>query len=110
MILRIDSPCTFSHPVSEWCLRLSQQPTTSVSSVKAPNKDELEDLVQLTSQRVGRCLKRQGLLEQDSESAWLDREPAQETDAMPHILGSSVSYLIAVGPQQGRKALMIPTI
>jgi hypothetical protein len=39
--------------------------------VKAPNKDELEDLVQLISQRVGRCLERQGLLEQDTESAWL---------------------------------------
>jgi hypothetical protein len=78
--------------------------------VKAPNKDELEDLVQLISQRVGRCLERQGLLEQDSESAWLELDPAEETDAMPHILGSSVSYRIAVGPQQGRKAFMIRTI
>ena len=40
--------------------------------VKAPLKDELKDLVQLISQRVGRCLERQGLLEQDSESAWLE--------------------------------------
>ena len=37
--------------------------------VQAPVKDELVDLVQLISQRVGRCLERQGLLEQDSESA-----------------------------------------
>jgi len=29
---------------------------------------------------------------------------------MPQILGSSVSYRIAVGPQQGRKALVIRTI
>ena len=29
---------------------------------------------------------------------------------MPQILGSSVSYRIAVGPQQGRKAFMIRTI
>jgi len=78
--------------------------------VKAPNKDELEDLVQLISQRVGRCLERQGLLEQDTESAWLELEPADDTDAMPHLLGSSVSYRIAVGPQQGRKAFMIRTI
>ena len=78
--------------------------------VKTPDKCELEDLVQLISQRVGRCLERQGLLEQDSESAWLDLEPAEEMDAMPHILGSSVSYRIAVGPQQGRKAFMIRTI
>ena len=59
---------------------------------------------------IGRCLERQGLLESDSQSAWLELDPAEETDAMPHILGSSVSYRIAVGPQQGRKAFMIRTI
>jgi hypothetical protein len=40
--------------------------------VNAPDKGELEELVQLISQRVRRCLERQGLLEQDAESAWLD--------------------------------------
>ena len=78
--------------------------------VKAPAESELKDLAQLISQRVGRCLERQGLLEQDTESAWLELEPADDTDAMPHLLGSSVSYRIAVGPQQGRKAFMIRTI
>ncbi len=78
--------------------------------VKAPDKSELEDLVQLISQRVGRCLERQGLLEQDAEQAWLELDPADDTDAMPHLLGSSVSYRIAVGPQQGQKAFMIRTI
>jgi hypothetical protein len=51
-----------------------------------------------------------GLLEQDTENAWLDLDPAEDTDAMPQILGSSVSYRIAVGPQQGCKAFMIRTI
>ena len=37
--------------------------------VKAPVKDELEDLVQSISQRVGRCLERRGLLEQDTQNA-----------------------------------------
>ena len=78
--------------------------------VRAPGKSELEHLVQLISQRVGCCLERQGLLEQDAESAWLELEPADGTDAMPHLLGSSVSYRIAVGPQQGQKAFMIRTI
>jgi ribosomal protein S27E len=78
--------------------------------VKAPDKGELEDLVQLISQRVGRCLERQGFLERDTESAWLELDPAEDTDAMPQILGSSVSYRIAVGPRQGRKAFMIRTI
>jgi len=78
--------------------------------VRAPDKGELEELVQLISARVGRCLERQGLLEQDTESAWLDLEPAEDTDAMPQILGSSISYHIAVGSQQGRKAFMIRTL
>ena len=76
--------------------------------VKAPDKSELEDLVQLVSQRVGRCLERQGLLEQDAANAWLVLDPAEDNDAMPQILGSSVSYRIAVGPQQGRKGTIRP--
>jgi hypothetical protein len=78
--------------------------------VRAPDRAELDEPVQLISRRVGRCLERQGLLEQDAESAWLELDPAEDTDAMPQILGSSVSYRIAVGPQQGRKAFMIRTI
>ncbi len=59
---------------------------------------------------MGHCLERQGLLEQDTESAWLDLDPTEDTDAMPQILGSSISYRVAVGPQQGRKAFMIRTL
>jgi len=55
-----------------------------------------EDLVWLVSQRAGRCLERLGRVEQDAESFWLDLDPAEETDAMPHLLGSYVSYRIAV--------------
>jgi transposase-like protein len=91
---------------------LSHQPTRPprFQRVKAPVKRELEDLVQRISQRVGRCLERQGLLERDAESTWLELDLAEDTDAMPQILGSSVSYRIAVGAQQGRKAFMIRTI
>ena len=40
----------------------------------------------LASQRLERCLERQGLLEQDTESVWLDLDPAEDTDAIPQIL------------------------
>lgn len=70
--------------------------------VKAPDKGELEELVQLISRRFGRYLERQGLLEQDAESAWLELESAEDTNAMPQILYSSISYRIAVGPQGGQ--------
>ena len=49
--------------------------------VKAPDKGELQELIELISQRVGRCLERQDLLEQDAENAWLELEPADDTDA-----------------------------
>jgi len=48
-------------------------------------------LVQRISQRVGRCLERQGLLEQDAESAWLEPDPAEDTNAMPQILSTEAS-------------------
>jgi hypothetical protein len=41
--------------------------------VKAPDKGGREDLVQLINQCVGRSLEQQDLLEQDTESAWLER-------------------------------------
>ena len=34
---------------------------------------------------------------------WLDLDPAEDNDVMPQILGSSVSYQIAVGPQPVRQ-------
>ena len=64
--------------------------------VRAPDKSELQELVQLISRRAGRCLVRLGLLEQDAESALPELDPADDTDAMSHLLGSSVSYPIAI--------------
>ena len=43
--------------------------------------------------------------EHDAEQVWLGLDPADDTDAMPHILASSMSYRIAVGTQQSRKAI-----
>ena len=78
--------------------------------VKAPEREELEHLVQQIAARVGRALERMGLLQRDAESAWLDLAPVEDTDAMRQLIGSSVTYRIAVGPQAGRKALVLRTI
>jgi len=45
-----------------------------------------------------------------AESAWLDLPPVEDADAMRQLLGSSVTYRIAVGPKAGRKALVLRTI
>ncbi len=48
--------------------------------------------------------------EADAESAWLDLPPGEAPDAMRQLIGRSVTYRIAVGPQAGRKALVLRTI
>jgi hypothetical protein len=78
--------------------------------VTRPEREELERLVQQIAERVGRALQRMGLLQRDAESAWLDLPPVEDTDAMRQLIGSSVTYRIAVGPQGGRKALVLRKI
>jgi len=71
--------------------------------VKAPEKAELESLVHTVSERVGRYLERQGLLVRDMDNSYLALEPRDEA-GLEQVLGSSITYRIAIGPQQGRKA------
>ena len=59
--------------------------------VKIPDKTELEVLVQRISQRVGRCLERQGLLIRDTGSDYLNLPLPEEHDPMAQLLGSSVT-------------------
>jgi len=77
--------------------------------VKAPERAELEALVQSVSERVGRHLERQGLLVRDAENGYLELEPEGE-DALAPVLGSSITYRIALGPHQGRKAFTLRTL
>ncbi len=72
--------------------------------IKAPGKGELEQLVQLISQRVGRCLKRQGLLEQDSENAWLEHD---HTNAGLSPDGSATYFLPRrIGDRRARELML----
>ena len=57
----------------------------------------------------GRFLERQGLLERDAENSYLAGE-AVEGGPMHQLLGSSITYRIAVGPQQGRKVFTLQTL
>ncbi|MBK9665566.1 MAG: transposase [Gammaproteobacteria bacterium] len=66
--------------------------------------------MQQIAERVGRALERMGLLQRDAESAWLELPSVEDTDAIRQPLGSSVTYRIAVGPEAGRKALVLRTI
>jgi hypothetical protein len=80
--------------------------------VKSPTKAELTRLTHKIARRVGRYLERQGLIERDNGSIFLSPEAvdASYEDPTNQLLGSSVSYRIAVGPQQGRKVFTLQTL
>ncbi|HYQ71011.1 MAG TPA: transposase, partial [Gammaproteobacteria bacterium] len=77
--------------------------------VKAPDRAELEQLVYTISERTGRYLERQGLLVRDMDNSYLALEPAGET-GLEGVLGSSITYRIAVGPHEGRKAFCLQSL
>ena len=80
--------------------------------VKAPSGIELTQLTHTIATRVGRYLERQGLLERDTGQPYLTSEALGGDDETPmhQLLGSSVTYRIAVGPQQGRKVMTLQTL
>jgi hypothetical protein len=70
--------------------------------VKVPDKAELESLAHTLSERVGSYLEREGLLVHNMGNSYLALEPQDEAD-LEQVLGSSITYRIAIGPQQGCK-------
>ena len=77
--------------------------------VNAPTTSELNTLVARISQRIARYLERRGLVARDDESSYLTMD-WQDEDAMNQLQGHSITYRIAVGPQQGRKVFTLQTI
>ena len=78
-------------------------------SVKAPTNQELTQLAHTIAHLVGRFLERQGLLERDAENSYLAGD-AVDDDPMRQLLGHSICYRIAVGPQAGRKVFTPQTL
>lgn len=77
--------------------------------VKAPTSAELAGLTQTLARRIGRYLERQRLLERDAENSYLAGD-GLEAGPLDQLLGSSITYRIAVGPQQGRKVFTLQTL
>jgi len=80
--------------------------------VNAPTRDELTKLTYTIAFRVARYLERQGLLECDTGDSYLTAQALDTPDDDPshHLLGHSITYRIAMGPQQGRKVLTLQTL
>ena len=80
--------------------------------VKAPSRAELTRLTHTIAQRVGRYLERQGLVERDTGNIFLTQDAvcASDEDPSNQLFGSSITYRIVVGPQQGRKVITLQTL
>ena len=80
--------------------------------VTAPNRAELTRLTHTIAHRVGRYLERQGLVERDAGNIFLTQDAVRTSDEDPtnQLMGSSVTYRIAVGSQQGRKVMTLQTL
>ena len=70
---------------------------------------ELTRLAHIIAHRVGRFLERQGLLEQDAENSYLAVD-AVDDGPMAQLLGYSITYRIAIGPQAGCKVYTLQTL
>jgi hypothetical protein len=81
---------------------------TRFQRTNGPEQQELVKLVHAISQRVAGYLEWQGILERAEENSYLNLEG--DEDPMQQVLGCSVSYRIAIGPQQGRKVFTLQTI
>ena len=77
--------------------------------VSSPTTQELTQLSQTIARRVGRYLECQGLLERDAENSYLTTDAVSE-DPMNQLLGHSITYRIALGPQVGRKVFTLQTL
>ena len=84
-----------------------QRTPPDVSSGTAADSRRLTKLLHTIGQRVARLLERLGLLVRDADSDHLDFEPGEAFD---RLVGASIHYRIAIGPNADRKALTSRTV
>jgi hypothetical protein len=74
--------------------------------VPPPTAAELEALLGRIVGRIARHLERRGLVVRDAENSYLDAAP-DAADGLATLVGHSITYRIAVGPNEGRKAFTL---
>jgi len=77
--------------------------------IKAPTGNELAVLVHRISQRVAKFLQRRGFLEADEQGSYLSLETSED-EAMQQLYGHSITYRIAIGPNQGKKVFTLQSL
>lgn len=82
---------------------------TTFTRIKAPSHSDMVELVHTISQRIAKYLEKVGLVERDMENSFLNL-PVDDEDSLLQLQGASVSYRIAMGPQQGQKVFTLQTL
>ena len=82
---------------------------TTFTRIKAPSHGDMVELVHIISHRIARYLEKVGLVQRDMENSYLNL-PVDDEDSLLHLQGASVSYRIAMGPQQGQKVFTLQTL
>lgn len=77
--------------------------------VPPPTPAELDAVLKVITDRLARHLERRGLLVRDAESSHLTRAPGEDA-ALEILQGHSITYRIAMGPHEGRKAFKLQTV
>jgi hypothetical protein len=77
--------------------------------VNAPSKADLEAVLHPLSTRLARMLVKEGVLTQDIENSYLTLDHL-EANPMQQVHGHSITYRIAIGPQQGKKVFTLQTL
>ncbi len=90
---------------------ISQNPWggTTFTLIKAPSQSDMVEIVHTISQRIAKYLEKVGMVERDMENSFLNL-PVDDEDCLLPLQGASVSYLIAMGPQQGQKVFTLQTL
>jgi hypothetical protein len=82
---------------------------TTFTRIKAPSYSDMVELVHTISCRIANYLEKVGLVERDIENSFLNL-PIDDEDSLLQLQGASVSYRIAMGPQQGQKVFTLQTL
>lgn len=67
------------------------------------------ELVHTISHRIANYLEKVGLIQRDMENSFLNL-PIDDEDSLLQLQDASVSYHIAIGPQQGQKVFTLQTL
>ena len=81
----------------------------TIRRVPPPTVVALEALIRVISERVARALERQGVLVRDLENSFLTLD-SSDVSAFDDLLGHSITYRVALGPRQGRKAFTLQAV